>query len=213
MKNLLYKELTLSIHPFFSLIMPFMLSLLFLIPNWIFTIVFLYFFWISAPQIFSGYIAQLDQAFLSSLPVSKKSIAYSKVLSFIVLELMHLGFGGIVAAIHIMLYGKGNFVMDVNPAFFGAVLIIYASFNIVFFPWYFRTAYRYGLPLIFAVIVSLLTAAFFELGTVLLPWLGRLMKSDSVSMQLGILLAGVAIFIGANLIAARWSYRNYMRIR
>jgi DNA-binding transcriptional regulator YhcF (GntR family) len=72
MKNLLYKELTLSIHPFFSLIMPFMLSLLFLIPNWIFTIVFLYFFWISAPQIFSGYTAQLDQAFLSSLPVSKK---------------------------------------------------------------------------------------------------------------------------------------------
>lgn len=212
MRDLLYKELTLSIHPFFSWMLPLLLSLLFFIPNWIFSIVFLYFLWISVPQIFQGYTAQLDQAFLSTLPISKKSIVHSKILAFLILEMTHIAFGAITAWIHVILYGSGNFVMDVNPAFFGAVFIIFASFNLVFLPGYFRTAYRYGVPLILGVIVSLGIATFFELGTVTMPWLGGIMKSRSSGAQLGVLLAGAFVFVVSNLAAARLSYANYRRI-
>jgi ABC-2 type transport system permease protein len=214
MKSLLYKEFSLSIHPFFSWMLPLLLSLLFFIPNWIYSIVFLYFFWISVPQIFQGYNAQLDQAFLSTLPISKKSIVYSKILAFIVLQLIHLLFGAVMAVLHVVFYrGGGNFAMDINPALFGAVFVVYASFNLVFLPGYFRTAYRYGIPLILGVSVSLLVATFFELGTAVFPWLSRIMESDSLGMQLGILLGGVGVFAATNLLALRWSYRNYRKIR
>lgn len=212
MKDLLYKEMKLSIHPFFLWMLPLTLSLLLLIPKWIFTLVFMYFFWISVPQIYSGYNAQLDQAFLSTLPISKKSIVHSKAVSLIVMELIHLAFGVIVAVIHVALYGSENFTMDVNPAFFGAVLVIYGCFNLTFLPGYFKTAYRFGIPLIIGVIVTLFVGTFFELGTVLIPFMGSLMKSTGIFAQSGLLVAGVALFAGMNFLAARLSYRNYIRI-
>jgi ABC-2 type transport system permease protein len=214
MKHLLYKELNLSIHPFFVWILPLIISLLFFIPNWVYTIVFMYFFWISVPQIFQGYNAQQDQAFISTLPVTKKSIVYSKIMAFIILQLIHLGFGAIMATLHVLAFGSGaNFVMDINPALFGAVMVVYASFNIVFLPGYFRTSYRYGVPLIIGVIVSLLVATFFEMGTVIFPWMTQIMKSDSIFVQLGVLFGGIIIFLGVNLLAVKWSYQNYRKIK
>lgn len=211
MRNLLYKEFTLSIHPFFYWMLPFLLSLLFLIPNWIYSLVFMYFFWISVPQIFQGYTAQQDSAFLSTLPVSKKSIVYSKILAVIILELIHLLFGAVTAAVHVGLYGSANFAFDVNPALFGTVFIVFGSFNLVFLPGYFRTAFRYGIPLILGVIVTLIVASAFELGTIFIPWMNSFMERSSALIQIAIFLGGAAVFAGMSFLSARLSYMNYRR--
>ncbi len=91
MKNLIYKELNLSINKFFFLL-PVILGGLLFIPNWIFLLVFYYFFWISVPQIYGAYIQHGDYNFLSVLPIKRKDIVSSKVYALFILELTHIVF-------------------------------------------------------------------------------------------------------------------------
>ncbi|MDY0278706.1 MAG: ABC-2 transporter permease, partial [Acholeplasma sp.] len=114
MKNLLFKELTLTIGKFFYLL-PLLLGLLFFIPNWIFTLVPMYFFWISIPNIFSSYSAQLDYPFLSLLPVTKANIVVAKTVSIYIIQGIHIIFALIFGIIHNLIYGQYNFFLQINP--------------------------------------------------------------------------------------------------
>jgi len=70
MRNLVFKELRLSINKFFYLL-PIVLGALMFIPNWIFLLVFYYFFWVSVPQIYGAYLQNGDYNFLSVLPIKR----------------------------------------------------------------------------------------------------------------------------------------------
>lgn len=211
MKNLLYKEITFSINKFFFFV-PVIMSLLFFIPNWLFSIVVMYFFWVSVPQIITGYSAQLDYKFLSMLPVTKKDIVSSKILAFILIELAHILLAVVFGVIHNLVYGSNNLFMEINPAYFGAMLTMLALFNIVLFPPYFKTAYKFGKPLIFASIVSFLFAGLFEVGAAAIPFMQSFLKSDNVLIQLGALLIGIVLFIGLNLITIKQSQSNFEKM-
>lgn len=212
MKNLVYKELKLSINKFFY-ILPVILSVLFFIPQWIFSIVFLYFFWISVIQIYVTYRAQSDYAFLSMLPVTKKDIVKSKVISLVILESIHILLGVIFGIIHNLIYGSTNFLMDINPAFFGVIFVMFGLFNIIFLPGYFKTAYKYGLPAIIGAVATLLFAAFFEVGAIAIPFVSNIVESNSTGIQILVLVVGIAIFIGLNVIATIKSTKNYVSIK
>jgi len=207
MKNLLYKEFTLSIHKFFYLL-PILLAALIMIPNWIFLIVFMYFFWISVPQIYSAYLAQQDYDFTTVLPVKKSDIALSKGLALILLELYHIILAVIVGIIHNLVYGSFNFFIDISPAFFGYALIMYALFNIVFLPLYFKTAYHFGRPLIYGVIVATIFGLGLELLT-LLTVARDILDNPNMIYQLGMLLFGIGVFVGLNWVALKRSAQNY----
>ncbi|MDY0278309.1 MAG: ABC-2 transporter permease, partial [Acholeplasma sp.] len=118
MKNLIYKELGLSINKFFYLL-PIILGALMFIPGWIFLLVFYYFFWIAVPQVYGGYLAQGDYNFLAVLPIKRKDIATSKIYALFILEGLHLVFAIIFGLIHNSIYGSWNFFFDINLAFFG----------------------------------------------------------------------------------------------
>ncbi len=208
MKNLLYKEITFSINKFFFVV-PVIMSLLFFIPNWLFSIVVMYFFWVSVPQIINGYSAQLDYKFLSILPVTKKDIVSSKIIVFILIELTHILLAVVFGVIHNLVYGSDNLFMEINPAYFGAILIMLALFNIFLFPPYFKTAYKFGKPLIFASIVSFLFAGLFEVGAAAIPFMQYFLKSDNVLIQLVVLFIGIVLFFGLNLITINQSQTNF----
>ncbi len=212
MKKLLLKEITFSIHKFFF-ILPLVLSLLFFIPNWLYSIVIMYFFWISVPQIVGGYTAQQDYKFCSILPVSKKDIVSSKVLAFIILELTHILFAAILGVIHNLIYGPANLFMEINPAYFGAMLFILAIFNIIFLPSYFKTAYKFGKPLIIAAIVTLLISGLFEIGALLIPIMSDVLKSSSFYIQFIVLIGGILIFLLINFITIKKSISNFENIQ
>lgn len=163
MKNLVYKEFKLSINKFF-LLLPVLLGGLMFIPNWIFLLVFYYFFWISVPQIFGGYLQQGDYNFLSVLPIKRKDIASSKITSLYLLEGLHLVIALLFGLIHILIYGTWNFFFDINLAFFGVAILLFGVFNISFLPAYFKTAHFYGKPLIFASITTTIYGFIFEFG-------------------------------------------------
>lgn len=202
MKNLIYKELKLSINKFFFLL-PVILGGLLFIPNWIFLLVFYYFFWISIPQIYGAYIQHGDYNFLSVLPVKRKDIVSSKVYALFILELTHIIFAVIFGLIHNELYGSWNFFFDINLAFYGVSILLFGVFNITFLPAYFKTAHFFGKPLIYATIATIIFGFIFEFGIAKYQFMkdifeGTLMVQTIVFIVaaiLGVLLSVVALNI------------------
>jgi len=217
MFNLLRKELKLSINKFFF-ILPLVLGLLFFIPGWIYILVFMYFFWISVPQIYSAYLTQKDYDFISMLPVSKKAVVTSKVVSIILIELLHIIFAVIFGMVHNSLYGSWNLFMDINYAFFGVGILMFGVFNIVFLPAYFKTAYFFGKPLIKASIATLVYGFVFEFGAIYsfshpdtFGWINQIFEG-TLSVQMIVLVSGILLSTLLTFIALKQSIRNYERI-
>ena len=79
MKNLIYKELKLSINPLFYLVT--LLGSLILIPNWVYFIAISYLLYIAVPNIFTTNKAQNDIAFSTLLPVRKRDVVGARIIS------------------------------------------------------------------------------------------------------------------------------------
>ena len=212
MKNLLYKELTLTIGKF-NYILPILLGLLFFIPNWIFTIVPMYFFWISMPNIFSSYSAQLDYTFISLLPVTKRNVVVAKTLSIYILQGTHIIFALIFGLIHNMIYGQWNLFLQINPIYFGIMFMIFGIFNVIVFPLYFKTAYRWGKPLIYGVIATLIFAGLFEYAAIAIPSISLVLSSNNMILQYSLFALGLVGGVSLSVLATELSVKQYKRIQ
>lgn len=210
MKNLVYKELRLSINKFFY-IMPVLLSALFIIPQWFFTLVFMYMFWITVPQVFSSYLANEDYNFTSMLPVTKKDIVQSKIIALVVIELIHLAVGVVFAIIHNHLWGVWNFSLDANIAFFGVGFLMYGIFNIVFFPYYFKSGYFFGKPTIAGTIITIIYAGIIEYGVIKYQFMRDLFEGN-ITSQLIVLIVGIILSIILTITALQISQKRYEKI-
>lgn len=210
MSNLLYKELKLSIHKFFF-ILPFMLACLMFIPQWIYTFVFMYFFWITASQICGGYIAREDNSFNAMLPVTKKEIVQSKITAFIIIESVHLAVGIVFGILHNALYGQFNWFFDINVAFFAVMITMYALFNVIFLPQYFKTAYFFGKPVIAGIVVTLIYAFVFEYGVFQYQFMRDIFEGELVT-QFIILAVSLVISSLLMFITYKQSIKNYEEI-
>lgn len=210
MANLLYKELKLSIHWFFY-VLPFMLACLMFIPQWIYSLVFMYFFWMSISQICAGYIAKEDNSFNAMLPVTKREIAKSKIAAILIVEGIHLVSGIILGLVHNAIYGNWNLFMDINLAFFGVIFLMYAIFNIVFMPMYFKTAYFFGKPVIYGVVVTLIYAFAFEYGAIRFEFMRNIFEGE---LGTQFIVAGISLVLVGLLsyITIKKSISNYESI-
>ncbi len=215
MNSLVYKDFKLSINWFFYIMMPVIMGALFLIPQWPYLIVFMYFFFISIPNIFSTFNAQNDFGFAVMMPVSKKEIVKGKILTFLIIELLHLLAGAVFAILHVKLYGFDNFMLDPDIALFGTAFIMYAIFNIIFFPVYFKSAYRFGVPTIAATAAAVLFAVIVETFGLISPVFRNCLEGQSPEMrklQLAILVFGVTIFFIFGFITYKISAKRFENI-
>lgn len=210
MKNLIYKELKLSIHRFFY-ILPLLLAALMFIPSWIYMLVFMYFFWISVPQIYGSYIAQGDYNFTSVLPIERKDIVTSKALAMFIVEGLHFGFAVIFGVIHNLIYGSFNIFFDINLAFFGVGFLLFGIFNIVFLPTYFRTAHFFGKPTIYATIATLLYGFVFEYGVIKYQFMRDIFEG-SMNNQLIVFIVSVVFGVCLSLYAVKRAQHNFEKI-
>lgn len=212
MRNLILKEFKLSIHSFF-LLLPILLALLLFIPNWIFMLVFMYMFWISVPQIYAAYQFTHDYDFTVVLPVSKKDLVYSKGVSLIVLELYHVILVVITGIAHNMIYGSNNFFLDIQPSFYGYALIMFGIFNIIFLTGYYKTGYKYGMPLIHGIIVTLVYGLSLELLALFNSSARLFLENPDILYQVSVLLIGVVVFSLLSMLSLKLSYYKYLQIR
>ncbi len=209
MIKLMKKELLINLYPIYFLI-PLFAGLLMFIPQWIYTVAFLYYFWISVPNLFGSYNQQRDLVFTQMLPVRRKDIVTSRICVSLCLQTLHLVLGVIFGILHNVVYGSFNFSMDITPAFFGIVLLIFAGFNLLFFPMYFKTGYRYGKGLLFGSIYTMVIALGAELLNAFVPSINALLESPTLILwQWMILVIGLLIYIVANLFAIRQSVKHF----
>lgn len=213
MKNLLYKEFKLTIHPLFYTVS--LLGVLLLIPTWPFFIALTYIFYISISNIFTNAKAQNDIGFTVMLPVRKRDIVKARCMSIIGVELLNLAVAVVFAIIRKRLYSHMNFFLEPNIAFFGIAFIMYAIFNGIFFPMFYKTGYKIGIPVIVATIAALVFATGVELAVQFMPSINLALDSLNKNMLIWKLLTlaiGIIIFIVSSIITYKISAKRFEKL-
>jgi hypothetical protein len=190
-------------------------GVLLLIPSWPFFIAFGYLLIGFMNTFFLGRSNQ-DIFFTACLPVRKTDIARVRVLSIAAFELMQLIAAIPFAYLNTLVNPTGNQAgMNPNFAFFGFVLAMYSFFNFVFLPWFYRTGYKVGVPLLFGSLAFMFTGAAIETVIhsvpALLDTIGAI-GAGHLGSQLIVLTAGLVCFVGLTWLACRRSAKNFDRV-
>lgn len=213
MKNLLYKEFKLAI----NLIAYFMpaLGALLLIPNYLYFLPFMYAF-ITIPIIFSVCKEQKDIYFSVLLPVRKKDIVKARIISVIAIELLQIIIAVPFAIISSKLHPLGNsWLIDANMALFGLVFVMFAIFNSIFLPRFYKTAYKLAFPLILSLAATFLYVVIAEILVQSVPILKTYLDTlgnDMFFVQLFILIVGTLIYVLSALLTYKKSSSNFEKI-
>lgn len=200
--NLVYKDFKLAIHPFFILL-PILTGALMLIPGWLYLLVLMYFSFISVPNIFANYKTNNDLILSTLMPVVRKDIVLSRMLSVIILELLHMGVAIVFAYLNYKFYDNTWFIFILpNLAYFGIAFIMYGIFNMVLFPLYFRTGYYYGLATSLAVLFMVAFAGAVEYFALKYQGLHDFLRgSQGTISHLTLLILGIILFTIFNVVA------------
>jgi len=213
MKNLLYKDLVLGVPPFFYF-MPVLTGALMLIPNWLYLVVLMYFFFITVPNTFASFRANNDMTFSVLMPVKKSDIVKARMTAFILLELLHVVVAVPFGLINLHLYRNFyRLFLIPNFAYWGIAFVMLGIFNIVFFPIYFKTGYKYGVATIAATVAIISFSAGVELLNVYnLSVRERLTHVGITADHLVLFTLGIAIYSIFSIIAYRLSNAFFEKV-
>jgi len=214
MKYLLYKDYKLFWTP------PFLLFLLFgvllLIPSWPYFIAFGYIIWIGFVTAFFTGRSNQDILLSVSLPVRKKDTVLARVCTIAVTELLQIIVAVPFAVINTVVYHNTNGAgMNPNFAFFGSMFIMYAIFNIIFLPGFYKTAYNVGKPMLLGVLASTAFAIAFTVAVMLVPVLKTNLNglgTDNLASQLPVLIIGIVLFVGLTWLANKISANRFEKV-
>jgi ABC-2 type transport system permease protein len=213
MRNLLYKEFRLALHP--SMFIYLACSALLLIPSWPFFVAFVYLVMGFMTMFFTARSNQ-DIFFTACLPIRKRDAVFARVYSVASFELMQIIAAIPFAYLNTLINPHGNGAgMNPNFAFFGFVLIMFAIFNSILFPWFYKTAYKVGTPLIFAILGFMLFGGIVETVVHTVPVLTvnlNAFGAGHLGSQLIVLLSGIAIFFGLTWLAAKQAAKRFEKV-
>ena len=146
--KLLKKEFRLCMHPFCSVAA--LLSVLILVPGYpygvccFYTGLAVFFVCLTARE-------NHDAAYTLTLPVSRKDAVSARILFCVCLEIVQLTVMGLLIAIKNAIGAQPNPAgLDAGLALIGEGLLIYALFNLIFFPVYYRDINKPGAAFLFA---------------------------------------------------------------
>lgn len=152
MKALLYKQFRLVCHPM-TLFFPFF-GVMLLIPSYPYTVAF---FYVMLGLFFSFMNGreQRDIYFSAQLPIRKRDTVKASVLFVWIIELASLliALPFAVLSCRINPLGGNAVGLEPNAALFAAALVLYALFNGVFLPAFYKTAYKVGTAFLKAMLV------------------------------------------------------------
>ncbi|MFD2672156.1 ABC-2 transporter permease [Marinicrinis sediminis] len=215
MYNLIMKDLKIGFSPWFFAL-PFFTGALMLIPGWVFFLVPLYFCWITVPNMFGGFKSQNDLMYSMILPVTKKDIVKARITVIVILELLHLIVAMIFGLFTLRLYPNLiYFFFEPHLGFWGLCLIMLAIFNLILLPMYYKTAYKYGAATVASITAAMLFAGLVQWAGISQSWVHDIFYGsglENTGLQVSILIAGIVIFAGCNLMAYRMAVRRFQKV-
>lgn len=210
MKNLLIKELKLSMHPTAPMFL--LLSSMLLIPNYPYYVIFFY----TGLAVFFTCLngrENKDVPYTMLLPVKKTDIVKARYLYVISLELLQILLAIPFAVIRQKFPVPQNQVgMEANIALFGLSLIMLGLFNVVFFKIYYKDVNKVGKAFVLsstAVFGFMLVA---ELLTHIVPFFKNVLDTlDDVYVlpKLIVLAVGIAVYVVLTLISYNTSKKSF----
>lgn len=212
MKALLYKQLRLTCHP---MTLVFLLAGIFLlIPNYPYTVSFFY-VTLGIFFMFMNAREQRDADYCVVLPVRKRDAVRAACLFLVLVQLGSLVLAVPFALLSARINPKGTNLagLDANVALFAMGLLLFAVFNAVFLPSFYRSGYKVGISFLKASIAVALVV----ICDVILPHLPGLAWLDGVDRgsclrQLPLLAVGAVIYGIVTLLACRQAEKHYERV-
>jgi len=213
MKDLIYKEFKLAIHPtcYLFLLMAFML----LIPNYPYYVAFFYqtlgiFF------IFVSGQASNDVYFTTLLPIPKRAAVKARFAVIVIMELAQIVVSIPFAMLRNSLNPAENQAgIEANVALFGLVFLMYAIYNLVFLTMFYKTAFKVGLPYIIACVAMFAFVGVAETAVHLIPVLKTTLDTldpTYLPQQLAVLIVGMAAFALVTVLAYLKSAARFEKI-
>ncbi len=199
MRNFLEKEIKLCLSPVNYLFLLF--AVMVIIPSYPLYVSFFY-FCLSVFFIFNNSELNKDIAYSMILPITKKEIVKSRCVLVCSYEVVCILLTIPFAILSRKLVSSGNSAgIDMNPAFYGLVMLPLTIFNMIFITQYYKKAEKPGLPFLFASIGFWLCYGILEFPV----WTKNDLNLDFVkyfdttefipNIQLPVLFGGIAIYI------------------
>lgn len=213
LKNLLRKEFVLAAHPTIYIFLLF--DLMLLIPSYPYYVAFIY----TCLAIFLIFLAgreNKDIFYTACLPIRKRDAVKARCLMITLIEMVQIVVAVPVAALGIHINPKGNMAgIESNVAFFGFVFIMYALFNAIFIPIFYKTAYQMGKAFVCSGIAVLVYIAVVEvIVQVIAPLKVNVDTSrpDMMVRQIPILFAGIIIYAISMLLTYKKAAENFEKV-
>lgn len=215
MAKLLRKELRLSASPLSYLFIPF--GLMFLLPGYP-ILCGAFFVTLGIFQSFQTAREANDLVFSALLPIAKRDVVRSKYCFVCLIEAAGLGLMALSVLLRMTVFAqaapyRANALMNANGFALALACVIFGLFNWIFVGGFFRTAYRFAKPFVCYIVAAFLTLA---LGESLhhLPGLAALnaFGTDRLGLQLGLLGAGILLFLAMTLLSCRRAEASFEKI-
>ena len=215
MLNLIRKELTLCMHPTAFIFLFF--AVLVFVPNYPYEVIFFF----SCLSVFFCCMMTRengDIAFSCALPVKKEHIPLAKMLVVFGLQGIIMLLVGILGAVKGAVLPAEQYVnqagISANLALVGNGAVLLGVFNLIFFPRYFRSPDKIGVPFVIgAVVVFLLIGVF-----IVLRWATPLysvtlngLNSANSGAKASALIIGMAIYTIMSAISCKLSMKHFQR--
>ena len=213
MKNLLYKELKLALHPTNLIFLA--LSAMLLIPNYPYYVTFFY----TTLGIFflclNGRETR-DIEYTLLLPVEKKDAVTARIVFCTLLEAVQLLLAVPFIVLHDALKIGPNIVgMDANIALLALAMIPYGAFNLLFFTRYYRAPDKVGGAFVWGSVVMFVLIGVLETLSHILPFLrDTLDTKDPAHMgeKLATLAVCAALFASMTCLAHKNAVRSFEKL-
>ena len=216
MKNLIKKEFLLALHPTIFIFLFF--AVLIFVPNYPYEVIFFfsalsaYFCCISARE--NG-----DLAFTGDLPVKKTHIPLARILVTVGMQCIMLALTGILGAVKSAALPAEQQInqagLSANLALVGNGAAILGAFNLVFFPLFYRSPERIGVPFLLAAVVQFLLVGLF----LLLRWCTPLFSvtlngnnAEHTAAKVAALFIGLAAYAAMTALSCFLSMRNFKKV-
>lgn len=213
MKELMYKELKLSIQPIVYIFLG--LSALLLIPNYPYYITFFY----TCLGIF--FVFQInrenhDLDYMMALPLRKRDMVKARFYLVVFIEFLQMLVCIPFAFIRGLFVPFNNQVgIEANVAFFGLSLIMMALFNYVFLTGFYKSGYKIGVPFVISTTVMFIYIVAAEILLRVIPYLRDYCDSfrlNDLIMQIPILLLGLVLFYAITVLAYHKSIKSFEQL-
>ena len=210
MKNMLYKEFKLALHP--TSIIFLSLSAMMLIPNYPYYMTFFY----TTLAIFFTCLSgreNHDIFYSMTLPIRKRDIVKSRFALVVILQLVQILTAIPFAMIRRMFSLPGNLVgMDANVELFGLSFLMLGLFNLVFFTNYYKDTDKVGKSFLWGTIVITLFMFIAEASVHVVPFMKNYLDTkdpEFLSYKLWVLAAGIVLYTLLTLFSYQRSVRSF----